>query len=133
MAQELQQDQELQRLIRLGEAARSCLGHEVAALKAKLDFPARIRNSLRHHPTGWLLGSLASGLAGSLLFRRRRVAPVRKAHKSLLLTLLGLALTAARPFAKVWLADQVKNYLTGRAAGFFAHRPSRRSQFQPPI
>ena len=114
MDRKLPKNQEIQRLIRLGAAARSCLGDEVVLLKQRLDVPARIRGSLKDHPAGWVLGSLASGLAASLLFRLKPRA-VEKKHRGLALTLLGLALTAIRPMAKVWLTDQVKNYLAGQS------------------
>lgn len=114
MDRKLPKNQEIQRLIRLGAAARSCLGDEVVLLKQRLDVPARIRGSLKDHPAGWVLGSLASGLAASLLFRLKPRA-VEKKHRGLALTLLGLTLTAIRPMAKVWLTDQVKNYLAGQS------------------
>lgn len=108
-------NQEIQRLIRLSETARSCLESEAISLRQRLDVPTRIRGSLKSHPTAWLLGSLASGLAASLFFRRSP-APTEKKHRGLPLTLLGLALTAVRPLARVWLTDQVKNYLSGHAS-----------------
>ncbi len=114
MDRKLPKKQEIERLIRLGEAARSCLGDEAILLKQRLDVPARIRGSLKDHPAGWVLGSLASGLAASLLFRLKPRATEKK-HRGLPLTLLGLALTAVRPVAKVWLTDQVKNYLAGHS------------------
>lgn len=57
MDRKLPKDQEIERLIRLGEAARTCLEHEAVSLKRRLDVPARIRSSLKEHPAGWLLGS----------------------------------------------------------------------------
>jgi hypothetical protein len=115
MDRKLPKDQEIQRLIRLGEAARSCLEHEAVLLHQRLDVPARIRGSLKEHPAGWLLGSLASGLAASLLLRLKPRRPAEKKPRGLALSLLGLTLTAIRPMAKVWLTDQVKNYLTGQS------------------
>jgi hypothetical protein len=115
MDRKLPKDQEIERLIRLGEAARACLEHEAVSLKQRLDVPARIRSSLKEHPAGWLLGSLASGLAASLLLRLKPRRPEEKKHRGLPLTLLDLTLTAIRPMAKVWLTDQVKNYLTGQS------------------
>ncbi|RYD23815.1 MAG: hypothetical protein EOP88_02650 [Verrucomicrobiaceae bacterium] len=113
MDRKLPPSEEIRRLIALGEAARSSLSHEAAVLKHRLDVPARLKDSLKSHPTGWLFGSVASGLAASLLFRRRPVRQEKeKKSKSLPLALLGLTLTAVRPFAKVWLTDQVKNYLS---------------------
>jgi hypothetical protein len=114
MDRKLPKDQEIQRLIRLGEAARSCLEQEAVLLKQRLDVPSRIRGSLKQHPAGWLFGSLASGLAASLLLRLKP-RPQEKKRRGLPLTLLGLTLTAVRPIAKVLLTDQLKNYLTGQS------------------
>lgn len=110
MDRKLPKDQEIERLIRRSDAARSCLEGEAVSFKRRLDVPARIRGSLKEHPVGWLLGSLASGLAASLFLRFKPHAPEQK-RRGLPLTLLGLTFTAVRPMAKVWLADQVKNYL----------------------
>ena len=121
MDRKFQANPEIQRLIRLSEASRSRLETEAHALTAKFDVPARIRGSLKEHPTGWLLGSLASGLAASLLFRGKKTAPQKR--RSLPTALLGLTLTAVRPLAKVWLTNQVKNHLVGK----FASTPSKQS------
>lgn len=112
MDRKLPKDQEIERLIRLGAAARFCLENEATLLRQRLDVPARIRGSLKSHPTGWLFGSLASGLAASLLFRGKSSAP--KKPRTLPTALLGLTLTAVRPLAKVWLTGQVKNYLAAK-------------------
>lgn len=122
MDRKFQQSQEIQRLIQAAQVARSYLEIEAISLKQRLDVPARIRGSLKSHPTGWLVGSTVSGLAASLLFRRRPVVTEKK-RKSFPLALLGLTLTAVRPLAKVWLTDQVKGYLTGASA----KRPSQRA------
>ena len=127
MDRKLPQNQEIERLIRLGAASRSCLTREVTVLKQRLDFPKRIRGSLKSHPTAWLFGSLASGFVGSLFFRRRPAATGKK-HRGLPVTLLGLALTAARPLAKVWLTDQLKGYLIGRPGAFRANHPGVNSR-----
>lgn len=113
MDRKLTESQEIERLIRMGEAARYSLGHDVTALRQRFDFPERIRSSLKSHPTGWLLGSLASGFAASLMFRRRPAVEKIK-QGGMTVTLLGLALTAVRPLARIWLTDQVKNYLASR-------------------
>jgi hypothetical protein len=112
MARKLPENPEIQRLIRLSQASRSRLDSEAAALKHRLDFPARIRSSLRQHPLAWLLGSLGSGLAASLMVRRRSaVAPQKK--RGMPGVLLGLTLTAARPLAKLWLNGQIKQWTAG--------------------
>lgn len=114
MDRKLQQTEEIERLIRLSQTARSSLEVEAVSIRQRFDIPTRLKDSLKQHPTGWLVGSLVSGLAASMLFTRK--APVReKKNRGLPLTLLGLSLTAVRPIAKVWLTDQVKQY-------FSAHR-----------
>ncbi|MEY3896636.1 MAG: hypothetical protein RLZZ214_2156 [Verrucomicrobiota bacterium] len=125
MDRKLQQRQEIERLIRLSDSARSSLEDEAELLRQRLDVPARLRNSLKSHPTGWLVGSVASGFAASLLFgRRSQSQPVpEKKRRGLPLTLLGLSLTAVRPFAKVWLTDQVKHYFAAQRANPLENHP----------
>jgi hypothetical protein len=121
MDRKLQQSHEIERLIQAAQVARSCLEVEAISLKRRLDVPARIRGSLNSHPTGWLVGSAVSGLAASLIFRRRPVVSGKK-RKSLPLAILGLTLTAVRPLAKVWLTDQLKGYLTRPSADPLSRR-----------
>ena len=132
MDRKLQQTQEIERLIRLSGAARSNLDSAAISLKERFDIPSRLRDSLRHHPTGWLLGSLASGLAASLIFSRKPAAPEKK-RRSLPLALLGLSLTAVRPLAKVWLTDQVKQYFSAQRTGFSPSQPSPSLSSTPKI
>lgn len=114
MDRKLSETQEIQRLIRLSEASRTYLDAEATTLKHRLDVPARIRGSLAQHPTSWVFGSLASGLAASLIFRRKPAAV--KKPKGIPSVLMGLTLTAARPLLKVWLANQAKQWITGMVA-----------------
>jgi hypothetical protein len=109
MDRKISRNQELQRLISLSAAARSCLGNEAATLKRRLDVASRVRDSLKQNPTGWLFGSLGSGLAAGLMFRRRPALQQAK-PKTIPAAVLGLTLNAVRPIAKTWLTDQVKNY-----------------------
>ena len=95
--------------MRVSESARSTLDDAALLLRQKLDFPTRIRGSLKSHPAGWLVGSLASGLAASWIFSRKPSSTEKK-HRSLPMKLLGLSLTAVQPMARVWLSNQVKNY-----------------------
>jgi hypothetical protein len=122
MDRKLSKTQKIEQLIRLGDAARVCLNAEALALKQRLDVPSRIRDSLKTNPTGWLVGSLASGFVASLFLRRSRPVARETKQRGLLLTLLGLALTAARPLASVWLSGQVKNYLAGHPSLFSGNR-----------
>jgi hypothetical protein len=131
MDRKLSKNPEIERLIRIGASARSCLKSEVSTLQERLDFPARIRDSLKSHPTGWLLASLGSGLAASLLFRRKPAAEpaLTGKRRGLLPTLLGLAFTAARPLLKTWLANQAAGYLAGRSGAAPARRQPDRNPF----
>jgi len=115
MDRKLPENPEIQRLIRLSEASRACLESEAVALKHRLDVPSRIRGSLHDHPSAWLFGSVASGLAASLMFRRRPAAP--KKRRGISGALIGLTLTAARPLAKVWLSGQLKQLAVNSFAG----------------
>jgi len=130
MDRNLPKHQEIERLIRLGDAARSCLENEAISLKQRLDVPARIRGSLKEHPAGWLLGSLASGLAASLLLRFKPAAAPKK-HRGLPLTLLGLTLTAVRPLAKVWLTGRLNSYLAGQSNVSAPARPQQDPSHSP--
>ena len=103
---------EIQRLTELSAAARSCLQGEVCALRRRLDVPARLRGSLQTHPATWMFGSLASGLVASFALRRKPSSP--KPARGIPAKLLGVAWTASRPLMKIWLADQVKNWLAGQ-------------------
>ncbi len=113
MDRKFSEKSEIERLIQTSHSARCCLENEAVSLKQRLDFPARIRSSVKQHPTGWLLGLLTSGLAAGLMFRRKPAVPNQK-RRSFPLAFLGLTLTAVRPFAKVWLTGQVKNYLASQ-------------------
>ena len=133
MDRELSKSQKISRLIRSSETARTRLGGEVVAFRERIDFPARIRGSLKRHPTGWVLGSLVAGFAASQIFRRKPTVSTETKRRGVAFTLLGLALTAARPLAKVWLADQAKNYLAGRPTIFPAFLTGNRPPSQKPI
>ena len=123
---------EVERLIQLSAAARSRLTHDAIALRDKLDVPARIRHSLHDKPGFWLTGSIVSGLAASMLFRRKKSARSEKS-RGVVGNLLGLTLTAARPLLKIWLGDALKKWLSQRISTSLVsnpatHRPSDSSQ-----
>ena len=120
MAANIPNEQEIQRLIRQADSARSCLKAEYLELRQRLDVPARLRQSLKFHAGGWLAGALASGAATGFLLRggKRRRDGSSKKRGGIFMAGLGLILTALRPFAKVWLTDRVKTHLLGRANGY---------------
>jgi len=110
MAEELSQI-EIERLIRLSDASRSCLTAEYKVMRDRFDVPARLRNSLKTHPTGWLLGALAAGFFVTTLFRRK---PAKHSIPSpgIPLTILGIAVAAAKPALKIWLGGELKKYFS---------------------
>ncbi len=114
MDRKLPENPEIQRLIDLSAVSRSFLESEAASFRHRLDIPARARQSLKQHPTAWLLGSLGTGLAASLMFRKKNVTD--KKRRGIPGVLMGLTLTAARPLAKVWLANQAKQWIAEFAA-----------------
>lgn len=122
MDRKLPEKAEIERLIRLSERARTCLESEAARIKERFDIPARIRSSLKEHPASWVFGSMASGLVASLLFSRHQKPAVKTGRRGAAGVLLGITLTAAKPLAKVWLANQVKDWMT---------RPPSSSRPQP--
>lgn len=130
MDRELSKDQQIERLIGQARSARSFLGSEAITLRQKLDIPARLRSSLKSHPTGWLFGSAASGLAASLLFRRKP-APAAKQERGMPFKILALILTLVRPMAKLWLTGQVKNYLTTASREPVPARPVNKAASPP--
>jgi hypothetical protein len=108
---------EIQALISRSRAARVNLGIVADDLRAKLDAPARVRESMRSHPTRWLAGATATGLITSrLLFRRPRASRAKK-PKSFLLFILQMISNAAMPAVKIWLLAQIKAYLSRRTTG----------------
>jgi len=129
MARELSKSPEINRLIRLAEEARSTLSVEVVSLKRRLDFPSRVKSSVRSHPTGWIGGGLALGLAFSTLFRRKKVKPEKVAKRGLFGFLLTLVIAAARPAAQVWLTGQVRRYVGMKFGGYPPSPDPRRQRF----
>jgi hypothetical protein len=127
MDRKLSEKARIEQLIRLSAASRACLESEAAALRKRLDFPKRVYNSLAAHPATWMFGSLASGLFASALFRRRP-RPAAPKRRGAVLGLLGLTLTAAKPLAKVWLANQMKDWITRPRPTSPTARPLPRSQ-----
>jgi soluble lytic murein transglycosylase-like protein len=109
---------EIRELIARGEAARARLTSTVLAVRAKLDAPARVRQSLRAHPTAWLAGAVATGLVTSrLIFRRRpRKSMLSNKSSSIPVFLLKLAFNAVSPALKIWLLAQAKSWLNRRVS-----------------
>jgi len=111
MDRKLTEKAQVERLIRRSADARFCLENEAKRIKQRFDVPAKIRGSLREHPTSWLIGSLASALVVSMLFSRRPKPSVKPARSGAKGKLLGLAVKAATPLAKVWVSKQLANWM----------------------
>jgi len=107
---------EIQELIARSDAARNHLGRAAHAIRDRLDAPARVRESLRAHPTAWLAGATATGLLASrLLFRRRSRRPALPiSASSIPLFLIRTLFNAATPALKIWLLAQAKSWLNRR-------------------
>ncbi|MBC8127423.1 MAG: hypothetical protein H8M99_09825 [Gloeobacteraceae cyanobacterium ES-bin-144] len=114
MDRKFPQNPEIAHLLQISEEARACLDFEMTELKRRLDVPSRVRDSLKANPKAWLLGSAATGLIGSMIFQRKP-SPEKK-RRGIAGLLFGLTLTAVRPMAKVWLANQLKQWVSGLAA-----------------
>lgn len=85
------------------DASRAALGRDLTALRHRLDVPARVKDSILSKPLLWFGGSLAAGLAASLLLRRPRpVIRESKPSKSLWKLALGGAFALARPTLQTW-------------------------------
>jgi hypothetical protein len=112
MARHPQNSPQIERLIRLSAASRSRLSHDAAALRHRLDGPARAWHSLRSHPVRWLGGSLATAFAATLLFRRKTASPSQ--HRGWRGLLGGLVLTALRPAVTTWVSVQLKQFIASQ-------------------
>jgi len=99
-----------QEILNLGhrlDQARAGLGIKVAALRRRLDVPARVGASLRRHPAAWFFGSLATGwLASRALHHRRKPAapaPLVSRRRTAVAAAVGLAVSLAKPVLRRWL------------------------------
>ncbi len=125
MARHSEEEKRIGELIRQAAAARSRLATQAVKLRRNLDVPARLRSSLGGHPGRWMAGSLVSGMAASLLLRRKpKHAPAKS--KGLLLALLAMLFSAAKPLLKAWLAGRLKDLLLRSHSTISPDRPIAR-------
>lgn len=118
MDRKYQQNPEILRLTARSAAARNALAKDVVKLRQHMDVAGRIRETLRGKTSTLLIGSTIAGLAAGLLIpRSRRSAPAAPAHRgsSALQRVLGMAWSAAQPFVKMWLTNQLQTWLAQRA------------------
>ena len=113
MDQKIPNQQEIQRLILLSASARATLDYQAGVLRRRLDMPARLHASLKHHPRTWLLASLAAGFTTSYLFRRRPPTTIKR--RAWPTSMATIAWSVARPLIKIWLGKQLQNWLAGQA------------------
>ena len=114
MVKSTQQQAEIAELIRRSETARLQLSDAHAALKDKLNVPARLKESLKAEPKKWMGGSLVAGLLFSRMFRSRKpqqekVQQVRK-QRNILLGALALLVSLAKPAAKIYATNLLREY-----------------------
>jgi hypothetical protein len=125
MARNPEEEKRIGELILQAAAARARLSGHAVKLRRTLDVPTRLRDSLGGHPGRWMAGSLVSGMAASLLLRRKpKHAPVKS--KSLLLAILTMIFTAAKPLLKAWLAGRLKELLLRSHSTISPQRPVAR-------
>ncbi len=117
--------EKIERLTRASEEARLMLEERVDTFRHQIDVPRRLRHSLKAHPMSWLGGSAVFGLITSRLLLRRgpKSAPRSRRGRGVVFTLLGLAFTAIRPLAQVWLTGQLKQYLADQLRYRSTSRP----------
>ena len=125
MARNSEEEKRIGELIRQSAAARSQLGSQALRLRRNLDIPSRLRGSLGGHPGLWMAGSLFSGMAASLLFRRKPKHPPAKS-KGLLIAILTMLASAAKPLVKAWLAGRLKELLLRSQTKISPGRPVAR-------
>lgn len=133
-------NEEIRRLIQVSAEARKVLAEDFDSFRDRFSPRARIQNSVRTRPLPWLGGTAVLGWVTSRLFRGKSKSrskkhqappePATTAQKGLLLTLVGLALTALRPMAQTWITDQVRQYLANRFSYGSTTRP-RPMNFRP--
>jgi len=108
---------EVEALLRRSETARRRLAYDLAMLKHRVDVPARVKESLQTHPTGWLGGSLVTGLIASLALRRRKPKKTTTEEKVRKAGLTGLLLTAGGALVRPMVKSLVTGYLQKALAG----------------
>jgi len=127
MAKSTQQKAGIAELIRRSEQSRLRLSDAHSALKDRLNMPARLKESLKVAPKKWVGGSLFAGLLLGRLFGAKKERPegVQKIRKqrNLLLGALTLIATLAKPAAKIYATNLLREYFQGRfTKGASQHR-----------
>ncbi|MGC4015926.1 MAG: hypothetical protein QM755_15585 [Luteolibacter sp.] len=111
---------EIEALLKRSETARRRLAYDISMLKHRVDVPARVKESLQNNPTGWLGGSLVTGLLASLALRRRK--PKKTAEEKVRKAgLAGLMLTAGGALVRPVVKSLVTGYLQKTLANRVGH------------
>lgn len=115
MARSTQTEPEIARLIERIAASRGEVSAAATCLRARLDFPARFRRSLRSHPSAWFGASLVAGLlAAGRLFRRGQPRPAATPRRKGLAALaLAGAASLAKSAARDWLLRESRKRFQG--------------------
>ncbi|MDP4625389.1 MAG: hypothetical protein NWT08_09660 [Akkermansiaceae bacterium] len=125
MAKQNKENPDLGELIRRSDAARASLSQSGTALKQKLNFAGRAKDAVIKEPAKAIGGSLVAGfILKKLLFRKKKtsskafeqVAKIShlKKERGLLLGLLALLGTLAKPAVKMYATKLLKDYLKRR-------------------
>jgi len=115
--------------MRLSAASRGQLSQQAADLRQRFDVPGRLLQSLRGHPLAWLGGGLASAFGATLLLHRSPATPKRgRGWRGLL---GSLALSAARPVIKNWLAAQLQQFVLAQLHSAAMLRPRSKPADRP--
>ncbi|MCE9611766.1 MAG: hypothetical protein K8R23_16320 [Chthoniobacter sp.] len=104
--------------------ARARLTSNFGALRRELDFPGRVKGTVRKHPAVWLGGATLFGMLLSKLPARRKKIVVTTDGKpakfaatagrtGLLLGSLKIAFDLARPALAKWAGQRVADYMDG--------------------
>ncbi len=96
--------------------SRRTVSHGRAVIKSKLQVKTQLSRLFRKKPKAIFAGSVATGLALTLLLKRPRKTK-KTAPKSAGLVLLGWLLTLAKPAAKAWVVARAKQLAADRIKG----------------
>ena len=97
---------------------RAELSKTRAEIKDKLNFKKQLGNAVKKKPKALFLGSLATGLAGTVLFKRRGKKSKKKPEPAKPTTmgqmLLSWLLSLLKPAAKAFLVSMAKKIAADR-------------------
>lgn len=125
MAKQNQGKSDLGELIQRSDAARASLSQSGTKLKQKLNLASRAKDSIKKEPAKAIGGSLLAGLLLKKILFRKKKTPLKqfkqkqqvaqlKKNRGMLLGILTLLGTAAKPAVKMYATKLLKDYLKRR-------------------